>query len=58
MIAATAGVIGGIYGIGGGSLLAPILVGGGFAIAEVPPAALACTFVTSVAGRSATSCWV
>jgi len=44
------GTIGGIYGIGGGSVLAPILVGLGFAVAEVAPAALAATFLTSLAG--------
>jgi uncharacterized protein len=49
-IALATGVVGGIYGIGGGSILAPILVGLGFGIAEVAPAALAATFVTSVAG--------
>jgi uncharacterized membrane protein YfcA len=45
-----AGVIGGIYGIGGGSLLGPILVGAGFSVATVAPAALTATFLTSVAG--------
>jgi uncharacterized membrane protein YfcA len=44
------GVIGGIYGIGGGSLLAPALVGLGFSVAEVAPAALASTFLTSIVG--------
>jgi hypothetical protein len=44
------GVIGGIYGIGGGSLLAPGLVGLGFPVAEVAPAALASTFLTSIVG--------
>jgi uncharacterized membrane protein YfcA len=43
-------VVGGIYGIGGGSILAPILVGLGFGLAEVAPAALAATFLTSIAG--------
>ena len=42
------GVVGGIYGIGGGSLLAPALVGLGFSVAEVAPAALASTFLTSI----------
>ena len=37
-------------GIGGGSILAPILIGSGRRPAEVAPAALASTFVTSVAG--------
>lgn len=45
-----AGTVGGIYGIGGGSLVAPVLVGLGAASAAVAPAALASTWVTSVAG--------
>jgi uncharacterized protein len=44
------GVVGGIYGIGGGSILSPILVGSGMAVAAVAPAALASTFVTSIVG--------
>jgi uncharacterized membrane protein YfcA len=47
------GVVGGVYGIGGGSILAPILVGRGMRVADVAPAALASTFVTSVAGAVA-----
>ena len=49
-LAAIVGCAGGIYGIGGGSILAPILIGSGRSAAEVAPAALASTFVTSVAG--------
>jgi uncharacterized membrane protein YfcA len=49
-LAAIVGVIGGIYGIGGGSILAPILVGLGFSVVEVAPAALAATFLTSIVG--------
>jgi uncharacterized membrane protein YfcA len=49
-LSAAVGCIGGIYGIGGGSILAPILVGSGRQPSEVAPAALASTFVTSVAG--------
>jgi hypothetical protein len=49
-LAAVVGCVGGIYGIGGGSILAPVLVGAGRRPAEVAPAALASTFVTSVAG--------
>jgi len=49
-LAAIVGCVGGIYGIGGGSILAPILIGSGRRAAEVAPAALASTFVTSVAG--------
>ena len=50
LLAAVVGCVGGIYGIGGGSILAPILIGSGRRPAEVAPAALASTFVTSVAG--------
>jgi uncharacterized membrane protein YfcA len=44
------GVVCGVYGIGGGSILSPILVGSGMALATVAPAALASTFVTSIVG--------
>jgi uncharacterized protein len=50
VLAAVVGCVGGIYGIGGGSVLAPILIGSGRKPTEVAPAALASTFVTSVAG--------
>ena len=50
ILAAAVGCVGGIYGIGGGSILAPILIGSGRRPAEVAPAALASTFVTSIAG--------
>jgi hypothetical protein len=50
MTAALVGCVGGIYGIGGGAILAPILIGSGRPPAEVAPATLASTFVTSVAG--------
>ena len=49
-LALAVGTVGGIYGIGGGSLLSPILVGLGWSIVEVAPAALLATFLTSVAG--------
>ena len=49
-LAAAVGCVGGIYGIGGGSIPAPVLIGSGRKPAEVVPAALASTFVTSVAG--------
>ncbi|CAM5575049.1 TSUP family transporter [Streptomyces atroolivaceus] len=52
-LALAVGVAGGVYGIGGGSLLGPILVGRGVPVAKVAPAALACTFVTSLAGAAA-----
>jgi uncharacterized protein len=44
------GCVGGIYGIGGGSILSPVLIGTGRPAADVAPAALASTFVTSIAG--------
>jgi uncharacterized membrane protein YfcA len=50
LLAAAVGCVGGIYGIGGGSILAPVLIGTGRPPREVAPAALASTFVTSVAG--------
>jgi hypothetical protein len=50
VLAAVVGCAGGIYGIGGGSILAPVLIGSGRPATVVAPAALASTFVTSVAG--------
>jgi uncharacterized membrane protein YfcA len=50
LLAVVVGCVGGIYGIGGGSILAPILIGTGRPPREIAPAALASTFVTSVAG--------
>jgi uncharacterized protein len=50
ILACLVGCVGGIYGIGGGSILSPALIGSGRPAAEVAPAALASTFVTSVAG--------
>src|ERR1700689_1501687 len=44
------GTVGGIYGIGGGSILAPILLAVGYSAYEVAPAALAATFLTSIGG--------
>ena len=44
------GIVGGIYGIGGGSILGPILVGTGMAITTVAPAALLSTWATSLVG--------
>ncbi len=49
-LAFAVGIIGGIYGIGGGSVLAPLLLGAGYLAAEVAPAALTATLFTSVAG--------
>ncbi|MET7827055.1 sulfite exporter TauE/SafE family protein [Streptomyces sp. NPDC005386] len=51
-LALAVGIVGGIYGIGGGSLLGPILVGRGLPVARVAPAALASTFATSLVGAA------
>ena len=50
VLAVAVGCVGGIYGIGGGALLAPILIGTDHKPSEVAPAALASTFVTSAGG--------
>ena len=50
LLAAVAGCVGGIYGLGGGSILAPILIADGQPPSLVAPAALSSTFVTSLAG--------
>jgi uncharacterized membrane protein YfcA len=47
------GTLGGIYGIGGGSLLAPLLLVVGFSAYQVAPATLASTFLTSIVGIAA-----
>jgi uncharacterized membrane protein YfcA len=52
LLAFAAGVVGGIYGIGGGSLLSPILVSRGLPLASVAPAALVSTLLTSIVGVS------
>ncbi|MFD5767159.1 sulfite exporter TauE/SafE family protein [Streptomyces sp. NPDC127049] len=52
-LALTVGMVGGIYGIGGGSLLGPILAARGMPMARLAPATLAATFTTSVAGAAA-----
>lgn len=52
-LALATGVVGGVYGIGGGSILGPILVGAGYPLVSVAPAALASTFLTSVVGAVA-----
>jgi len=46
-----------VGGIGGGSILAPILIGAGRSPAQAAPAALASTFVTSVAGVVTFTIW-
>jgi uncharacterized protein len=50
VLALVVGTVGGVYGIGGGSLLAPILLAAGFSAYEVAPATLTATFLTSIAG--------
>jgi uncharacterized membrane protein YfcA len=52
VLAFGAGIVGGVYGIGGGSILGPILVGRGLPVSTVAPAALASTFITSLAGAA------
>jgi uncharacterized membrane protein YfcA len=52
-MALVVGGVGGVYGIGGGAIMAPILIGSGRPAAEVAPATLAATLVTSVAGVGA-----
>jgi hypothetical protein len=44
------GTVGGVYGIGGGSILGPILAGRGTPMTQIAPAALASTFLTSIVG--------
>ncbi|GAB2715846.1 TSUP family transporter [Streptomyces bullii] len=51
-LAVVVGTIGGIYGIGGGSVLGPVLVGRGAPVDQVAPAALASTFLTSLVGAA------
>jgi len=50
VLAVVVGCVGGIYGIGGGAFLAPVLIGSGRKPSEAAPAALAATFVTSAGG--------
>jgi uncharacterized membrane protein YfcA len=50
VLALVIGIVGGLYGVGGGSLLGPILVGTGMPVAIVAPAALLSTVVTSIIG--------
>lgn len=49
-IAFAVGVVGGIYGIGGGSILAPLLLIAGYSVYQVAPAALVSTLAASVIG--------
>jgi uncharacterized membrane protein YfcA len=48
--AAAVGVAGGIYGVGGGSIIAPILLLTGYSAYRVAPAALVSTMAASVVG--------
>jgi uncharacterized protein len=50
LLSLAVGTVGGIYGVGGGSLLAPILIAAGFSAYEVAPATLTATFLTSIVG--------
>jgi uncharacterized membrane protein YfcA len=50
LLSLAVGTVGGIYGIGGGSLLAPVLLALGFSAYEVAPATLTATFLTSIGG--------
>ena len=52
VMALAVGVVGGIYGIGGGSIISPILVASGMAVVTVAPATLAATFLTSIVGAA------
>jgi uncharacterized membrane protein YfcA len=52
VLALGVGVVGGVHGIGGGSILSPVLVGSGMTLSVVAPAALASTFITSVVGAA------
>ena len=47
------GVTGGVYGVGGGSFLAPVLLALGCSAYEVAPATLTATFLTSLVGIAA-----
>lgn len=51
LLAGFAGTVGGIYGISGGSIIAPALAGFfGLSLRRVAPAALIATLITSIAG--------
>ncbi|HEY7876271.1 MAG TPA: sulfite exporter TauE/SafE family protein, partial [Actinomycetota bacterium] len=51
VLALGAGTIGGIYGVSGGSIIAPVLAGMfGLPVRRVAPAALVATLITSIAG--------
>jgi uncharacterized membrane protein YfcA len=50
VVAGASGVVGGLYGIGGGAVMVPVLVALGAALPAVAPAALATTLATSALG--------
>jgi uncharacterized protein len=50
LLAFAVGVVGGIYGVGGGSILAPILLVTGYSAYQVAPAALLSTLAASTVG--------
>ncbi len=50
LLSLAVGVLGGLYGVGGGSFLAPLLLMLGFSAYETAPATLLATFLTSIAG--------
>lgn len=52
-LALAVGIVGGVYGIGGGSVLGPMLVARGISVRDVAPAALTSTFLTSAVGMVA-----
>jgi uncharacterized membrane protein YfcA len=49
-LAFVVGIVGGVYGVGGGSMLAPILLALGLSVRTVAGPALLSTFLTSVVG--------
>jgi uncharacterized membrane protein YfcA len=53
LAAFVAGGVGGVYGIGGGSILAPLMYLLGYAVTEVAGVTLVTTFVTSLVGVAA-----
>ncbi|MET9090228.1 TSUP family transporter [Streptomyces sp. NPDC004237] len=52
-LAVTAGAIGGFCGIGGGSVLGPVLAGGGMPVAQDGAAALVSAFLAALVGAGA-----
>lgn len=50
LLSLIAGVIGGMYGIGGGAMMAPVLVALGLGVIAVAPATLLVTLATSIVG--------